>query len=146
MTEYCQECGKELPDSSESFYCKECDKLLDKKFDEIEVNVAIYKELRDEEIETLNKFEKEDIIDFYSNMYKKFREDGELKKDEVRILNKIKSIFNLTDKDIKIKKSTAPEKKHSNIKKDNGLKCSKCGKQVKKEFKLCPYCGAKLKE
>ncbi len=146
MTEYCQECGKKLPDSSESFYCKECDELLDKKFDEIEVNVAIYKELRDEEIETLNKFEKEDIIDFYLSMYKKFKEDGELKKDEVRILNKIKSIFNLTDKDIKIEKSTAPEKKHSNIKKDNGAKCPKCGKQVKKEFRLCPYCGAKLKE
>jgi len=145
MTEYCQECGKKLPDSFESFYCKECDELLDKKFDEIEVNITVYKDLRDEEIETLNKFEKEDIIDLYLSVYKRFKEDGGPKKDEVKVLNKIKGAFNLTDKDIKIEESTTA-KKSNESEKDNELKCPKCGKQIKAEFKICPYCAARLKE
>jgi len=63
----------------------------------------------------------------------------------VKVLNKIKGAFNLTDKDIKIEESVTA-KKSNESKKDSELKCPKCGKQIKAEFKICPYCAARLKE
>jgi len=145
MTEKCQECGKELKDASHAPYCKECDEKLDKQFDLIEDNIIIYKELRDNEVEILNKFEKEDIVDLFKRVYKKFKEEGGLKEDSIIILNKIKDTFKL--KDSELGTGELPQIKES--KKDRLLKsnqCPGCEKKIQKDFNLCPYCGYKLKE
>jgi len=143
MAKECVECGKKLPDSSESMYCSKCDELLDRKFDEIQSNIIVFKELRDDEIEILNKFDKEDIIELYLEVYESLREDGKFNEDEGRILNKIQKEFNLTEEDIG-KDKIVNIKDCRKIKKENKLVCYKCEKPLKEEFSFCPYCGKKI--
>ena len=86
MKKKCAECGKLIPDSTESPYCENCDEMLDKKFDTIEDNIFIFKELRDNEIETLKKFDKGDIVEIYLEVYSNFTKDGKLSENEVTVL------------------------------------------------------------
>lgn len=144
MTEKCAECGRDLPVNSESIYCTKCDALLDKKFDLIETNLVVYKELSDAEIATLNKFDREDIVNMYLKLFDSYREDGDFDKYEAAILNKIQNAFNLAEKEIgsdKVVKFDASKI----VKKHKPLECIKCNKPVLKEdFVFCPYCGFRL--
>ncbi len=144
MTEKCEECGKDLPADSESSYCPKCDALLDKKFDLIEMNLKVYKEISDAEIVTLNKFDKEDIVDLYIRLHESFKENGTFNEYECAILNKIQNVFNLTESEIGIDKVVKFDASKV-IKKHKPLECIKCNKPVLKEdFVFCPYCGIKL--
>jgi DNA-directed RNA polymerase subunit RPC12/RpoP len=144
MTEKCAECGRDLPVNSESIYCSKCDALLDKKFDLIEMNLIVYKELSDAEIETLNKFDKEDIINLYLKLFDSYREDGDFDKYEAAILNKIQNVFNLTEKEIGGDKVVKFDETKI-VKKHKPLVCIKCNKPIlKDDFVFCPYCGFKL--
>jgi len=144
MSEKCAECGRDLPVNSESIYCSKCDALLDKKFDLIEMNLIVYKELSDAEIETLNKFDKEDIINLYLKLFDSYREDGDFDKYEAAILNKIQNVFNLTEKEIGGDKVVKFDKTKI-VKKHKPLVCIKCNKPIlKDDFVFCPYCGFKL--
>jgi hypothetical protein len=140
----CIECGKEIKADSESIYCEKCDELLDKKFEQIEDNIMIYKELMDSEIIILNKFEKEDIVDLYSRAFEVFKEDGEFTEEEARVLAILRNTFNLTEKDVGKDKIIEFNEKIQ-IKKTDKSKCPDCSKDIKEDFNLCPYCGYKLK-
>jgi len=145
MTEKCAECGKDLPLNSESIYCSKCDVLLDKKFDMVETNLIVYKELSDSEIATLNKFDREDIVNLYLKLFESYREDGDFDQYEAAVLNKIQNIFNLTEKDIGSDKVVKFDASKKTVKKQKLLECIKCGKPVLKEdFVFCPYCGFRL--
>ncbi|MCE5329010.1 hypothetical protein LLG07_01545 [bacterium] len=144
MTEKCEECGKDLPADSESSYCPKCDALLDKKFDLIEANLIVYKELSDAEIEILNKFDKEDIINLYLKLHDSYKEDGDFNEYECAILNKIQNVFSLTEKEIGSDKVVKFDGSKV-IKKRKPTECIKCSKPVLKEdFVFCPYCGIRL--
>ena len=77
MAKVCEECGKEIKEETDSPYCAKCDEKLDRQFETVEDNIIIYKELLPGEIDVLNKFEKEDIIDLYMRVYSKFQEEGD---------------------------------------------------------------------
>jgi len=144
MTEKCAECGKDLPVDSESSYCPKCDALLDKKFDLIEANLIVYKEISDAEIETLNKFDKEDIKDLYLRLFDIYVEDGDFNEYECAILNKIQNVFNLTEKEIGRDKIVKFDESKV-VKKRKPTECIKCSKPILKEdFVFCPYCGIRL--
>ncbi|MGZ5471621.1 MAG: hypothetical protein ACXWE0_08105, partial [Nitrososphaeraceae archaeon] len=86
MAKECMECGKEIKVETDSPYCAKCDEMLDKRFEAIEDNIVVYKELMEGEITVLNKFEKEDIVDMYVRIYEKFKELEDFTEDQVRVL------------------------------------------------------------
>jgi len=142
--EKCEECGKILKDKSYAPYCKQCDEKLDKQFDNIEDNIFIYKELLDNEIKVLEKFEDTDIKDLFKRVYEKLsREEGGLKKESIVVLNKLKNAFNLKESELDIGK--LPELKRVKKSKQKN-KCPECNKKIKEDFNLCPYCGYRLKD
>lgn len=144
MAKKCAECGVDLPGNSESNYCSRCDELLDKKFDAIEMNLIVYKELSDSEIAILNKFDKEDIIELYLKLFESYREDGDFDQYEASILNKIQNVFNLTEKEIGSDKVVKFDESKI-VKKHKPLECIKCNKPIlKDDFVFCPYCGIRL--
>ena len=100
MTEKCAECGVELPANSESAYCAKCDAILDKKFEKIEMNLIVYKEISNDEIAVLKKFDKEDIISLYLKLYDSYKEDGDFNEYEAALLNKMQDVFELTAEEI----------------------------------------------
>ncbi len=65
--EKCEDCGKILKDKSHAPYCQQCDEKLDGQFDTIEDNILIFKELLDNEIEILKRFEDEDILGWWQS-------------------------------------------------------------------------------
>ncbi len=141
--EKCEECGKILKDKSYAPYCKQCDEKLDKQFDNIEDNIFIYKELLDNEIKVLEKFEDTDIKDLFKRVYEKLsREEGGFKKESIVVLNKLKNAFNLKESELGIGK--LPELKRVKKSKQKN-KCPECNRKIKQDFNLCPYCGYRLK-
>ena len=144
IMEKCAECGKDIPQSSDSQYCPKCDAILDKKFSSIEANLLVFKEISDTEIETLNKFAKEDIIELYLKLHESFKEDGVFDQYESAILNKIMKVFEITESEIGADKVVKFDESLI-IKKQQKLECIKCGAPVLKEdFLFCPYCGFAL--
>ncbi len=142
--EKCEECGKILKDKSYAPYCKQCDEKLDKQFDSIEDNILIYKELLDNEIKVLEKFEDTDIKGLFKRVYEKLsREEGGLKKESIVVLNKLKNAFNLKESELGIGK--LPELKRVKKSKQKN-KCPECNRKIKQDFNLCPYCGYRLKD
>ena len=142
--EKCEECGKILKDKSYAPYCKQCDEKLDKQFDSIEDNILIYKELLDNEIKVLEKFEDTDIKGLFKRVYEKLsREEGGLKKESIVVLNKLKNAFNLKESELGIGKF--PELKRVRKSKQKN-KCPECNRKIKQDFNLCPYCGYRLKD
>ncbi len=144
MAKKCVECGKEIKEETDSPYCTKCDEMLDKKFETIEDNIIVYKELMENEVAVLNKFEKEDIVELYLRVYDKFREEGEFTEDQARVMNQIFKDFNLTADDIGMDK-IVEYKEGTHVRKIEKDKCPDCGKDIKEDFNLCPYCGYKLK-
>lgn len=144
MTKTCLECGKEIKEETDSLYCQKCDEKLDKQFEVIEDNIVIYKELMPNEIEVLNKFEKEDIIEMYIRIYDKFREEGDFTGEQAYVLNCIQNTFSITESDIGRERIVefSPGSVTSAIVKDE---CPDCAKKVKEDFSFCPYCGCRLK-
>ena len=142
--ERCEECGKVLKDKSYEPYCEQCDEKLDKQFDGIEDNILVYKELLDNEIKVLEKFEDTDIKDLFKRVYEKLsREEGGLKKESIVVLNKLKSSFNLKESELGIGK--LPELKRVKKSKQKN-KCPECNRKIKQDFNLCPYCGYRIKD
>jgi len=144
MAKQCIECGKEIKEETDSSYCAKCDEMLDKKFEAIEDNIIVYKELMENEVAILNKFEKEDIVEMYGRVYDKFREEGEFTEDQARVMNQIISTFGLSASDVGEDK-IIEYKEGTHAKKIDKDKCPDCGKDIKEDFNLCPYCGYKLK-
>ncbi len=141
--ENCVECGKVIKDDIHAPYCKACDDRLDKQFDTIEDNVLIFKELLDSEIETLKKFETEDIEEFFKRVYKKFKDDGNLNNESLIVLNKLKSTFNLVESKMGLPQiAVVKETKEDKLLKNN--QCPGCEKEIQKDFNLCPFCGYKI--
>jgi DNA-directed RNA polymerase subunit RPC12/RpoP len=144
MTEKCVECGAELLANSDSVYCAKCDEILDKKFEKIEMNLIVYKEISDDELGVLKKFEKEDIINLYLKLYDSYIEDGDFNEYETAILNKLQNVFGITEKEIG-KDKVAHFNPTQASEKKKPLVCIKCNKPVlKDDFVFCPYCGFKL--
>jgi Zn finger protein HypA/HybF involved in hydrogenase expression len=144
MTEKCAECGKDIPENSDSQYCSKCDAILDKKFSAIEANLLVFKEISDAEVATLNKFAKEDLIELYLKLYASFKEDGIFDQYESAILNKLQKVFEITESEIGSDKVVKFDESKI-IKKKKKLECIKCGAPVLKEdFLFCPYCGFSL--
>lgn len=140
----CIECGKILKDKTYEPYCKECDEKLDRQFDNIEDNMIIYKELLDNEIEILKKFDGDDIKDLFKRVYKKLSgEEGGLKKESIIVLNKLKNSFKLNEPEMGLAK--LPDLKEAKKNKPKDI-CPECNKKVKEDFNLCPYCGYRLKD
>lgn len=142
--EKCEECGKILKDKSHEPYCEQCDEKLDRQFDSIEDNILIFKELLDTEIEILKKFEGEDIEDLFKRVYKKLtHEEGGLKQESIRVLNKLKKSFNLSETGLGFSKLPEVKDVKSLKPKDQ---CPQCSKKIKEDFNLCPYCGYKIND
>ena len=144
MAKICIECGKEIKTETESDYCEKCDEMLDRQFETIEDNIMIYKELMDNEIKVLNKFEKEDIIDLYKRVYDNFRQEGDLTEEQARILSFMHKTFDLKENEIG-RDRIVEYREGSHAKKVEKDKCPDCGKDIKEDFNLCPYCGYRLK-
>ena len=143
MSKICAECGKEIKEETDSIYCSKCDEMLDKKFEEIEDNILIYKELMPNEIEILNKFEKEDIIDMYIRIHDKFKEEGNFTKEKAYALNLIIKTFNLKESEIGKERTVVfnQDELPKEVKRDT---CLDCGKKISEDFNYCPYCGHRL--
>ena len=144
MAKQCVECGKEIKEETDSPYCAKCDEMLDKKFESIEDNIMIYKELIGNEITILNKFEKEDIVELYVRVHDKFKEEGAFTEEQAKVLNQMISSFGLTSSDVG-KERIVEYKEGTHVKKIDKDKCPDCGKNIKEDFNLCPYCGYRLK-
>ena len=144
MAKVCEECGKEIKEETDSPYCAKCDEKLDRQFETVEDNIIIYKELLPGEIDVLNKFEKEDIIDLYMRVYSKFKEEGDFTPEQVYVLNLVQKTFNITENEVgkekivEFKEGVQPR----NIVRDT---CPDCSKNIKEEFNFCPYCGCRVR-
>ncbi len=143
MVKVCAECGKEIKEETDSIYCSRCDELLDKKFEEIEDNILIYKELMPNEIEVLNKFEKEDIVDMYIRIFDNFKLEGNFTKEKAYILNLLIKTFNISENEIG-KDRIVDYKEDSFPKTAKKDTCINCGKKINEDFNFCPYCGVRL--
>ncbi len=141
MAKKCIECGKEIKEETDSDYCSKCDEMLDKKFESIEDNILVYKELLPNEIDTLNKFEKEDIVELYKKVYDSFKVEGDFTEEQVKVLNTIQKTFDL--KESEIGKDRVVQ--YVEVKKVSRDECPDCRKKIKEEFNFCPYCGTRLK-
>ena len=143
MANNCIECGKEIKEDTDSPYCAKCDVKLDKQFETIEDNIMIYKELMPHEIDILNKFEKEDIIDLYIRVFDKFKSEGDFTFEQASVLNTLKSAFAITESEVGKDRIIEFKEEIINIaaKKDT---CIDCGKKLQKDFNYCPYCGSKV--
>lgn len=140
----CVECGKVIKDQSTEPYCKKCDDMLEKQFDDIEDNIVIFKELLDNEIAVLEKFEDSDIKELFKRVYDKLsKEEGGLKQESIAVLKKLKVSFGLKESELGINK--IPELKAERKPKQKN-KCPGCNRKIKQSFNLCPYCGYKLKD
>ena len=101
MAKICKECGKKLPLFSASIVCKECNKLLNEKFLKIKKDVFKNFDLKEEQANFLkDKFEKDMLLDFYSEIYNKLLSEKEISKNEMEFLLKIKDSLNLSVEDI----------------------------------------------
>jgi len=138
MVNKCKECGKELPPDADSPYCDQCDDMLDKRFDKIEDDIIIYKDLTPEEIDILKKFDKENILELYAKTYTHFANEGQITEKEENLLKKIKNNFGLNQKEI--------DAKLDFFKKLGKELCPDCHMPIKDDYNLCPYCGYTLNE
>ncbi len=141
MAKKCIECGKEIKEETDSDYCSKCDEMLDKKFESIEDNILVYKELLPNEIDTLNKFEKEDIVELYTKVYDSFKAEGDFTEEKVKVLNTIQKTFDLKESEIGKDRFV----QYVEVKKVPRDECPDCRKKIKEEFNFCPYCGTRLK-
>jgi len=144
MAKICEECGKEIKEETDSSYCSKCDEKLDRQFESIEDNILIYKDLLPNEIEVLNKFEKEDITEMYIRVHSKFREEGDFTPEQVYVLNLIRNTFAITENEIGPDRVVEFKEgmQSKSIVRDT---CLDCGKNIKEEFNFCPYCGCRVK-
>jgi len=142
-TKNCAECGRKIPISEESDYCKKCDDALDKRFNEIESNIFVFKELMDHEIEVLKKFDDEDIVDLYKNVYDKFAEEGPIDENEAKVLKKVQVSFGLSESAIG-KDRLVDLENVVKVERKRPEKCLKCDQKLEDDFNYCPYCGIKI--
>jgi hypothetical protein len=143
MPKSCIECGKEIKEETESQYCQKCDDMLDKKFEMVEDNILIYKEIMPDEIQVLNKFEKEDIVEMYIRIFDKFEEEGNFSREQAMVLDTIRKTFNVNESEIgkdRVIESTDADLVKA-VPKDT---CLDCGKNIKEDFNFCPYCGCRI--
>jgi len=143
MEKKCLECGKEIKEKTDSPYCAKCDEKLDKQFEIVEDNILIYKEIMPNEIELLNKFEKEDIVDLYVRVFEKFREEGPITAEQASVLNNMQNTFGITESDVGKEKIVEfkPDSLPKAAVKDT---CLDCGKKIQEDFSYCPYCGCRI--
>jgi len=97
MVKNCEECGKEIKEETDSPYCAKCDEKLDRQFEMVEDNILIYKELMPNEIEILNKFEKEDVVELYIRVFDKFKAEGDFTPEQAGVLNTLKTTFAISE-------------------------------------------------
>ncbi|MDZ7838134.1 MAG: zinc-ribbon domain-containing protein [Actinomycetota bacterium] len=138
MVDKCKQCGKELAPDADSPYCDQCDDMLDKRFDKIEDDIIVYKDLTPEEIDILKKFDKENILESYAKTYTQFANEGQITEKEEILLNEIKNNSGLNQKEIMTKLEF--------FKKLGKELCPDCHMPIKDDYNLCPYCGYTLNE
>ncbi|MDD3776526.1 MAG: zinc-ribbon domain-containing protein [Actinomycetota bacterium] len=138
MVNKCKECGQELPENAESPYCEQCDEMLDKRFDKIEDDILVYKDLTPEEIEILKKFDKDSILELYAKTYLQFTKEGQITDKEEKLLKKLRDNFSLGQKEI--------ESSIEFVQKLGKEFCPDCHEPIKDDYNLCPYCGYKLNQ
>lgn len=101
MAKICKECGKKLPLFSHSLICKECNKLIDKKYVEIKNDALKNFVLKEEQANYLkDKFGKDALLVFYNEIYNKLLSEKEIRRNEIEFLVKIKDSLILSDEDI----------------------------------------------
>ncbi len=142
MEKKCVECGKEIKEQTDSDYCQACDEKLDRQFESVEDNILIYKDLLPKEIDILNKFEKEDIIDLYKRAYDSFKSGGPFTEEQANILKKMAQTFNLKEDEI----GSDRKVEYKEVKKVVKDACPNCDGKIKEDFIFCPYCAFRLKD
>jgi hypothetical protein len=123
MAKTCKECSKKLPLFSNSFLCEECRKLIDETYIKIKNEVLKNFDIKQEQANYLkDKFEKDELLNFYSEIYKILisakglianeynllvPSEG-LKRNELELLLKIKDSLKLSNKDIDFDEKIQP--------------------------------------
>ena len=100
MNKFCKECGKQLLSQTESNYCEDCDDALDEKFYKTQEEIIENRDINNEQIDFLKRFERDEIIDLYSEVYNTFALKIGLGKKEQNLLLKFKLSFNISDSEI----------------------------------------------
>jgi hypothetical protein len=123
MAKTCKECNKKLPLFSSSFLCKECIRLINEKYAEIKNEVLKNFDINEEQADYLrDKFRKDDLLNFYNEIYKilvsakgLMANDYKIlvpatgfKKNELEFLLKIKDGLKLSGKDIDFDEKIQP--------------------------------------
>jgi hypothetical protein len=135
MAKVCKRCGKKL-----SFFesigseqlCKECKKAIEEELKEkkriryenrISIGDEIIKnfDIKKEQIEFLNEYSKDEILNTFDYIYINFTEKKELSEKELNTLDKFADSFNLTKEDIKFNEKIRPYIFIYNIKEKNIL-------------------------
>jgi len=143
MAKNCVECGKEIKEETDSPYCPKCDEKLDRQFEMVEDNILIYKELMPNEVEILNKFEKEDVVELYIRVFDKFKAEGDFTPEQAGVLNTLKTTFAISESEAG-KERTIEFKEEIISKAAKKDTCIDCGKKLQADFNYCPYCGYKI--
>jgi hypothetical protein len=130
MSKYCKECGKKLNSDSVGSYCANCDELMDRKFNDIQIKILETRDISEEEIRFLNRFDEEEIIELYYEIKKFFIDNKGIGEKEALLLLKLQKAFSIDD---------------AGIKNSNQIYCPECGKVILREAVVCPFCGIQLK-
>lgn len=135
MAKVCKRCNKKLSffeGIGSELLCKVCKKTIEEEIKEkkrirYEKRISIADEIiknadiEKEQIEILEDYEKEEILDTFNYVYRQFIEDKDLSKQEFDTLDKLADSFNLTKEDIGFNEKIRPYIFIYNIKEKNEL-------------------------
>ena len=121
MGKFCVDCGNHLSflKSLTTSICADCEKkrLLEKERvsaekkadrDRILKEITLKKEINENQTEALKKQEKPELINFYLEVLSKFESDGEMEKNEIITLQKMKDALGLTNQEVSFEERVIP--------------------------------------
>lgn len=120
----CNNCGKDLgffSFFSKAKCCQECDNKLKQELLDIQKQIIDNKSVQEGQIATLMKYDKNELLAMYSNIYEELIKDKELEEEEIEALSKLQLGLNLSNEEINYEDKVRPYIYVNEIRKEGKL-------------------------
>lgn len=132
MARFCQKCGKKLSLFYREVLCADCEKANKAELEKIEAErrnelkkaeeeILGSKDISENLLEILKNHDKNSLINLYMKVYTEFESDNELEENEIGVLEKIQTAFNLSNEDVKFDDLVRPYIYVNSIRKEENL-------------------------
>lgn len=119
MAKFCQKCGKKLSLFYRKVLCQDCEKANKAELEKIEAErrnelkkaeeeILGSKDISENLLEILKNHDKNSLINLYMKVYTEFESDKELEENEIGVLEKIQTAFNLSNEDVRFNDLVRP--------------------------------------